>query len=288
MSQILGSGQTTAGLREPERRGLKGHWGPRELLRLCWRGATVVTLIGAGLVEAVVRRPGTRAARAAWVHRLCGRILRSLGIPVTQEGSFPATGAVVLNHQGYLDILAVAALHPCVFVSKAEVRRYPVIGWMTTMAGTVYVERGRGGSGAAASVRIREAADDGLPIVFFPEGTTSNGQGLLPFHGGLLAESREAGLAVTVGVVRYAMTGPRGATVGDDAAYWGDRNLLQHILRFLTLRGVRVQIRFAGEPVVFREDDRKLAAAEARASLLQLADGALLETEAQPGAAGQG
>ncbi len=187
----------------------------------------------------------------------------------------------MLNHQGYLDILAIAALHPCVFVSKAEVARYPVVGWMTTTAGTVYVERGKGGSGAAASVRMREAAQDGLPIVFFPEGTTSNGEGLLPFHGGLLGESREAGLAVTVGVVRYGMSGPAGATAEDDLAYWGERNLLQHIVRFLTLEGVRVSIRFASEPLVIRADERKAAAAEARASMLQLADGALRETETQ-------
>ena len=266
-----------------EERGLKGHWGPRALLRLCWRGAVTVVLIGAGALEALIRRPKSRAARAAWVHRLCGRILRVLDIPVTQEGVFPLAGAVLLNHQGYLDIFALASLRPCVFVSKAEVGRWPVIGWMTTMAGTVYVERGKGGSGAAASVRIREAAKDGLPIVFFPEGTTSNGQGLLPFHGGLLAESRDADLAVTVGVMRYAMTGPPGATVDDDVAYWGERSMVRHILRFLTLEGVRVSVRFAAEPVSFTTGDRRAAAAEARVSLLQLAGGALLDIESDPG-----
>lgn len=239
----------------------------------------MVAVLGAGFVEALVRRPRTRAARAAWVQRLCGRLLRTLGISVKQEGTFPASGAVLLNHQGYLDILATASLRPCVFVSKAEVGRWPVIGSMTTMAGTVYVERGKGGSGAAASVRIREAADDGLPIVFFPEGTTSNGEALLPFHGGLLAESRDGGLAVTVGVVRYGLAGPFGATLQDDVAYWGERNLVQHILRFLTLEGVSVTIRFADAPVQFSTEDRKIAAAEARSAMLGLAAGGLRDTE---------
>ncbi len=189
-------------------------------------------------------------------------------------------GAVVLNHEGYLDILVLASLRPCVFVSKAEVGRWPVVGWMTTMAGTVYVERGRGGSGAAASVRIRKAAADELPVVFFPEGTTSDGEALLPFHGGLLAESRDAGLPVTVGVIRYAVAGPAGATVGDDVAYWGDRGMLGHMARFLTLEGVRAEVRFAAEPVHFTTEDRKAAAAEARAAMLQFSEGTLRDDDA--------
>lgn len=259
-------------------RGMKGHWGPRALWRLCWRGSVVLGSIAAGSVEVLLRRPGTRAGRAAWIGGVCRRMLRRLDIPVTSEGEFPADGAVMLNHEGYLDILALASMRPCVFVSKAEVGRWPVVGWMTTMAGTVYVERGKGGSGAAASVRIREAATDGLPVVFFPEGTTSNGEGLLPFHGGLLAEAREAGLAVTVGVIRYGLGGPAGATVEDDVAFWGDRGMLGHMARFLTLEGVRVHVRFAAAPVRFTTEDRKAAAAEARTSMLELGGGALRDT----------
>ena len=191
------------------------------------------------------------------------------------EGAFPAAGAVITNHQGYLDILVLASLAPCVFVSKAEIARWPVVGWMTTMAGTVYVERGKGGSGAAASVRLREAAEDGLPVVFFPEGTTSNGDALLPFHGGMLAEARAAGMVVTAGVLRYAISGPAGATVGDEVAYWGDRGMEEHIARFLTLEGLSARVRFAPLPIPFSTDDRKAAAAEAHAAMLRLANGSL-------------
>ena len=72
--------------------------------------------------------------------------MRSMGIAVRCQGTFPERGVVISNHLGYLDIIAFAALHPCVFVAKSEIRRWPLLGWMTTMAGTVYVERGRGGS----------------------------------------------------------------------------------------------------------------------------------------------
>ena len=63
-------------------------------------------------------------------------------------GEFPDGGVVISNHVSYLDIIVFAALKPCVFVSKAEIAQWPVLGWMTTMAGTVYVNRGHGGSAA--------------------------------------------------------------------------------------------------------------------------------------------
>ncbi len=234
-----------------------------------------MTLIVHGVAELAVKRPTTREDRARWNQQFCGRILRWLRIPIVVEGSFPERGTVILNHETYLDITVLASLHPCVFVSKAEVSRWPVVGWMTKMAGTVFVERGKGGSAAAASVGMLAAATAGVPVVFFPEGTTSDGRSALPFRGGLIAEARTAGLPVTVGVVRYAVAGPRGATIEDDVAYWGDRGLLEHVGRFLTLEGVRVQVRFADGPVRFTTTERKAAAAEARVAMLELAAGSL-------------
>ena len=186
------------------------------------------------------------------------------------EGVFPAVGVLLANHQTYMDIAVLASLRPCVFVSKAEVARWPVVGWMTKMAGTVFVERGRGGSAAAASVGMLAAARAGVPVVVFPEGTTSNGDGLLPFRGGLIAEARVAELAVTPAVIRYTLGGPAGATVEDHVAYWGDRGLLEHVARFLTLRDVRVTVRFSATPISFEQTERKAAAAEARESMLEL------------------
>src|SRR5271156_5825657 len=147
--------------------------------------------------ELAVKRPATREQRADWLHRFCARALRRLGIEVSVTGSFPARGAVISNHLSYLDIVVFAALHPCVFVSKAEIRSWPVIGWMTTMSGTVYVERGHGGSAMRARKGMQDAVDAGLPVVFFPEGTTSNGADLLKFHSGLLGQVLDSGADVT-------------------------------------------------------------------------------------------
>lgn len=194
-----------------------------------------------------------------------------MDIGIRLVGEFPEHGAVISNHLSYLDIIVFAALHPCVFVSKAEIERWPVVGWMTTMAGTVYVARGHGGSALKARKGMLAAMNAGLPVVFFPEGTTSNGSGLLKFHSGLLAQVIDSGLPVTAGYLRYSFAEENGpdVSVAHDVCYWGDRSMLLHILRFLGLRGVRAEVRFAEEPIAFSRDGahRKMAAVEARAAV---------------------
>jgi 1-acyl-sn-glycerol-3-phosphate acyltransferase len=222
--------------------------------------------------ELLVKRPATREARADWLHRFAARAIRRLGIEVDVIGEFPERGAVISNHLGYLDIVVFAALHPCVFVSKVEVQAVPVLGWMTTMAGTVYVARGHGGSAVKARGGIQAAADAGLPVVFFPEGTTTNGSGLLKFHSGLLAQAMESGMPVTAAYISYSLPEGSSATVGDAVCYWGDAEMLPHIFRFLGLRGVRAEVRFASEPIRFSSDvmHRKMAAIESRAAVAAL------------------
>lgn len=197
-----------------------------------------------------------------------------MGIAIEVRGGFPEPGAVISNHTGYLDILTFAAIAPCVFVSKAEIRGWPVLGWMTTMSGTIYVERGRGGSAARAAGQMQDAAVAGLPVVFFPEGTTTNGRELLPFHSGVLNEALASGEPVTAAYVTYLLGAGNGAaTVEDAVAYWGDVVLAKHIFRLLGLRHIGVAVRFAEAPIRFSEQalrNRKIAAAEARLAVVAL------------------
>ena len=226
--------------------------------------------------ELIVRRPQTREQRADWLHRFCSRALKGMGIEVRVQGRFPEYGAVITNHLSYVDIVVFAALHPCVFVSKAEIRQWPVVGWMTTMSGTVYVERGHGGSAMQAREAMQMALDAGLPVVFFPEGTTTNGGEMLKFHSGLLAQAMQGGAPVTAAYLRYGLGqgNERGASVEDDICYWGDRKMLGHVFTFLGLRGVRVEVRFAESPIAFSSDllHRKQAAVEARNAVAALGE----------------
>lgn len=225
-------------------------------------------------VELLLTNPSTREGRADWLHRFCARSMRRMGITITTHGRFPERGALITNHQTYVDIVTLAALHPCVFVSKAELVKVQVLGWMTTMAGTVFVERGRGGSALRASTGLRAASEAGLPVVFFPEGTTTNGREMLPFHSGMLAQVMTEGQPITAGYLTYSMASDNGADVSvEENVCWGDRPMFAHVFTFLGLRGVHVEVRFASAPIAFSSDvlHRKAAAVEARSAVAALA-----------------
>jgi 1-acyl-sn-glycerol-3-phosphate acyltransferase len=228
-----------------------------------------------GATELILKRPATRQQRAEWLHRLARRILKAMDIAWRVDGTFPQRGVIVSNHMGYLDIMVFAAQHCCVFVSKAELAQVPLLGWMTTMAGTVYVARGSGGSAIRAKSGLEAAAEAGLPIVIFAEGTTSDGSAVLPFRSGALAQVLEAGQSVTAAHVSYRLTEDNGQDVSieKDVAFWGDdAHLFRHMFGLLALRGIEVTVRFAEKPIEFVATfhDRKQAAIEARAAVVEL------------------
>ncbi len=223
--------------------------------------------------ELAIKRPKTRVERAAWLHRFCATTLGGMGVALTVEGSLPAGGAVISNHLGYLDIVVFAALQPCVFCSKAELATVPVLGWFVRMAGTVFVDRGHGGSALKARGDMAAAFEEGLAVVFFPEGTTSNGEGLLEFHSGLLSQAMGVGMPVTPAFLRYGFDQPNRASLADDVHYWGDGSMWAHVWKFVSLRGVHAYARFAPGPIAFRSrvEQRKEAAVEAREAVLGVA-----------------
>lgn len=241
----------------------------RSLVRIFY----LITLLIFGAVALLMRSPRTRAARAEWLHRFAAMLLRRLGITVKQSGTYPESGVVISNHMGYLDIMAFAALARCVFVSKSEIASWPLIGWMTTMSGTVYVQRGRGGSAARAKADLESVSAENVPIVFFPEGTSSDGSTILPFRTGLLYDCIEAGQPITAARIRYHLTRDNGSHAASHLPYWDDTPIAKHIFRLLALRGIEIQVAFADAPIDFSPAalaDRQSAGMEAREAVLAL------------------
>jgi 1-acyl-sn-glycerol-3-phosphate acyltransferase len=239
------------------------------------RTLKLLAIFAYATLEFIATRPATREQRAEWLHRFCARAVRQMGVTVRPQGTYPEHGVIISNHLGYLDIVAFAALHRCVFVAKAEIQHWPILGWMTTIAGTVFVERGRAASAISAGSRMQAATAAGLPVVFFPEGTTSNGETVLKFHSGLLAQAMASGQPITAAYITYRSTkdnGPR-ITIADDVCFWGEVSMLKHIFRLLSLRGLEIEVRFAGAPISFAEGpaQRKRAATEAREAVIALA-----------------
>jgi 1-acyl-sn-glycerol-3-phosphate acyltransferase len=244
--------------------------------RKFYRTVKVIVLFLAAAVELLVTRPRTRAERAAWLSRFCNRVLRAMGVTYSTEGPVPMSGAVIANHLSYLDILLHSALRPCVFVSKIELRKTPLLGWMSFMSGTVYVARGAGGSAAKAAEGMAKGFRDGLPVVFFPEGTTGMGdEPAMSFRSGLIAQSIDAGVPITASFASYQVSAKDLANgkTARNSIHWGPESLPANVWKFVALHGVHATVRFAAEPIPFTEvalTHRKIAAEEARHAVIAL------------------
>jgi 1-acyl-sn-glycerol-3-phosphate acyltransferase len=246
-------------------------------LRRIYRLFTVAAVFGFSILEVLIKRPKTRAARAAWLSEIGNRLLRTQDITFSTVGPVPMHGAVITNHLSYVDILLHAAMRPCVFVSKIELRSTPVFGWVSMMAGTVYVARGAGGSAAKAAQGMAAGFADGLPVVFFPEGTTGVGdEPVMTMRSGLLSQAIAAEQPIHAGFIHYDLTPydlARGKSTRDDV-HWGPQTLLQHMWNFVDLHGLHGTVTFAEQPIAFSEEaiaNRKVAAEEARAAVAALA-----------------
>jgi 1-acyl-sn-glycerol-3-phosphate acyltransferase len=239
------------------------------------RSLKLVAVFAYATFQLLVQRPATHRQRAEWLHRFCLRAVRRMDIAVRCHGAFPQRGVVIANHLGYLDIVAFAALSPCAFIGKSEIRKWPFLGWITAMGGTVYVQRGRGGSAGRARSEIKSVSDAAIPLVVFPEGTCTCGDTVLPFHSGILSEAIRAGQPITAAYLRYRLTRSNAPNRSlANVCFWDDTPLLMHIFRMLAMRGIEVHIRFAEFPIAFSvgADQRKLAAQEAQAAVMELRD----------------
>jgi len=244
----------------------------RRLGRLFARGALLLFTTSEALLEfaelaTARRRALTRRERAEWLHRWCRVGLQRLGISVEQRGDFPCRGLVVSNHLSYLDILALSATAPCLFVAKREVRSWPIYGWMARLSGTVFVDRERAHDAHRAAGEIEAALAEGTPVVLFPEGTSSDGSSVLPFRSPLFEPAIQYRAAVTPAYVSYRLAGE--GSVTEDICYWGAMTFAPHLIRLLSLEGITAVLRFGDS--IADLPDRKTAARRTHELVLNLA-----------------
>jgi 1-acyl-sn-glycerol-3-phosphate acyltransferase len=198
----------------------------------------------------------TPAERAGQVEVWSRRMLALMGIRLEVHGTPPASGPVLLvcNHLSWLDILAIHAARYVRFVSKSGVRQWPIIGTLSDGAGSLYIEREKRRDALRVVHRMAEALRDGDLIAVFPEGTTSDGSGLLPFHANLL----QAAIASDAPVQPMALRFVDGASGADSAAprYIGDDHLLASLWRTLKAPDLVAVVRF-GDPQSSEARDRR-------------------------------
>ena len=224
------------------------------------RGRRAVALAGALLFCMVrlaftrLRGPLSPVRRAQWLQSACRGVLSSLGVTVRVTGAVPSRGLVVSNHLSYLDIAIYSAAMPCVFVSKAEIRSWPYFGFAARVGGTIFLDRATRTSSAQAASEMSQRLLLPVPVLLFPEGTSTDGSQVLRFHSTLFQPAVEAGAAVIPAAVRYV---PEAGAQERDLCWFGDAGFLDHLWRALGGPGFSAEITL-GEPVAY--PDRRRAA----------------------------
>jgi 1-acyl-sn-glycerol-3-phosphate acyltransferase len=157
------------------------------------------------------------------------------------EGEQPQGGLVACNHLGYLDIIALGAVTPLVFLSKREVQGWLLIGAITRLAGTLYINREDKKEVVRAARAFESVVGSGTTVVIFPEGTSSDGTGVLPFRSALLEPAVRGQWPVTPARLEYSLTE---GSVAEEVCYWRDMTFFPHLLNLMRKDEIRVTVRF--------------------------------------------
>ena len=226
-------------------------------LRAIWRLGRVLVHILHGVWVAWREFDGASAAhRCARIQWWSAKLLALLGLRLRPDGRFaPGAHLIAANHVSWLDITAVHAVCPQArFVSKADVKAWPVLGWLIAAAGTIFIERESKRDALRVVHQSAEALAAGDTVAFFPEGTTSDGHHLLPFHANLLQAALDAGAPVQPVGLRF-LDGIGGAT-SDAPSFVGDESFLGSVWRTLKAPGITAVVHFGAPERALGRDRR--------------------------------
>lgn len=242
-------------------------------LRAAWRLARALAHALAGLVTILVRFPRmTQIQREARVQAWALKMLAVLGIRLELRGQPPVAGPALLvaNHISWLDILVMHAARHCRFVSKADVRHWPLIGSLATGAGTLYIERASRRDAMRVVHHMAESLERGEVVAVFPEGTTSNGLELLPFHANLIQAAISARAPAQPVALSFLDTRTRAPSLAP--CYVDDDMLVMSVWRTVSAPPVTAVVHF-GEPQAAQGRDRRTWARDLRSAVDALRQG---------------
>lgn len=219
------------------------------MMRVLWRSAALIALLAAGLlilftVYRFLLKPRQARIKQAWSRlllRVCGLRVRTLSDPHVH---LEQPALIVLNHVSWLDIFVVNAAVPATFVAKSEIRSWPILGWLVSGTGTIFVERGSRHAVRHTNRQILRRLAQGEHVAFFPEGTTTDGAMLLPFHASLFAvalpdgDHSNQGVVIMPAALRYTQRGKFSAI----PAYVGDQTLVNSIMKILAAKGLEAHL----------------------------------------------
>lgn len=204
------------------------------------------------------------------VHLFCYKILTKVfRIKVVVHGKISGKKPILFlsNHMSYADIIILGSVLPGNFVSKAEVKKWPIFGWIATLSGTVFVSRRKSGTLSQLG-DLEKAIAAGKNLILFPEGTTSEGKSVMPFKSSLLKVTESQDIVIQPVTINYTHINglPIQANERVKIAWVGDAELVPHLREFLNLGVIRAEVKIH-EPLHVK-GDRKLVADEAQKIVL--------------------
>ncbi len=204
----------------------------------------------------------TMDRRQRWSQFFMTRLSNALPFRVRVVGELPATPMLwVSNHVSWTDIALLGQLTPLSFLSKSEVRGWPVAGWLAAKAGSLFIRRGAGDSQLIREQMTRHLQQP-LPLLMFPEGTTTDGSSVRTFHGRLLSAAIDSRVSLQPVAIRYLRNGEVDAI----APFVGDDDLLSHLLRLFSHEQGEVEIHLL-EPLASHAQERAVLAFRAQEAI---------------------
>lgn len=231
----------------------------RVALRIAAMAATLILYLPLHYLWRLTGQPSPWSRRfLASVARIAGMRVHTAGTPLSRHVLF------VANHASWIDIIALAGATGTAFVSKAEVARWPVIGWLARLNATVFVARADRSAVRGQADALRDALASGQPVALFPEGTTDGGAEVLPFRPALLAA-----LFPPLPDVRLQPVAIDYGPAAGEIAWVGQESALSNARRVLSRKGVTpVAIRFLAPMEPAALGDRKALAEASRAAIV--------------------
>lgn len=213
-------------------------------LRAAWRLLRIAVHVLHGALVVWLAFPRLdAAAKQARIRWWANGLLRVAGVSSRSSGQ-PAGGGtlLVINHVSWLDIVAIHAVCPAArFVSKSDVKHWPLLNRLVDSAGTLYIERERRRDAMRVVHHMGEALAEGDIVAVFPEGTTGEGPVLLPFHANLLQAAIATGAPVQPVALRF---GDAGSPFSEAVVFVGETTLVQSLWRVVCGQGLSAEVRF--------------------------------------------
>lgn len=235
------------------------------LLRVSYRLSLMIPLFLYGIILSLIFLAGRDPSRAfrrrgGVVRHWLALTARLVGLRPTATGqSQDAPVLLVSNHVSWLDILVIGGLVPVRFLSKAEVRRWPLVGWLSACAGTLYIRRGSRGGANSAGEAITHALTHDARVLVFPEGTTSDGLSVRRFHPRLFQSAIDVHAPVQAVALHY----PHERGINPKVPWVDDAGFLESLIGILGEAAIPVEVHFGGVHPAGQIRDRKVLAQEA-------------------------